>query len=580
MKNDNINKDIELEDESEEDEKRERVIFLWSVPATGHLMPTLCFTNQLLLRLDEMKVKKIIFFCETAFRELILNLPNNKENRIEFRDYRLEKDLGSDNLLKILMTFDTRPGNLFRVFQCWENAVNLGTNHVFPTLFDDINRYKPVLILYDQALFFPKLLFKVYANKFNCPEPLHATYVTTFFCDKDIYPTWTDMGNTGMMGGSSKLEKLKNMVVTAYDFVKYVFTYYKSLWWDHKFSLKDLFLKCDLPFSKGHLVDDSLNLVFMLPELQPKYEAFESWSHVKFCGPAIDEDARSKITGRKIDMKKCTDMIENFLRKNSTSNESISESDESNKRYSKISEKINDRSSFYDNYENKAFDGSHLMRCESSGENFKKTHKPIIYVSMGTVFNRENSEVFGTIVEACKCFANDYAIIISTGDEKLTTELYDKYADVREQILFVAHTPQIEILKRAHLFISHAGMNSVSEALNYGVPILCLPLGGDQPLIAWRVADELGIGIKLCVDSDLTVNRVRKAISILLDDPVYRKRVTELSTISRRFSGHKLAVQHLINYLHQNEAFQTKSKLSKSSKSVSSSTSTLLNSRV
>ena len=38
-----------------------------------------------------------------------------------------------------------------------------------------------------------------------------------------------------------------------------------------------------------------------------------------------------------------------------------------------------------------------------------------------------------------------------------------------QNILFVPHTPQIEILKRAHLFISHAGMNSVSEALNYGL---------------------------------------------------------------------------------------------------------------
>jgi hypothetical protein len=84
------------------------------------------------------------------------------------------------------MTFDTRPGNLFRVFQCWENAVNLGTKHIFEILFKDINRDKPVLILYDQALFFPKLAFKVYAKKFNRPAPLHACYVTTFLCDKDV----------------------------------------------------------------------------------------------------------------------------------------------------------------------------------------------------------------------------------------------------------------------------------------------------------------------------------------------------------------------------------------------------------
>jgi len=101
---------------------------------------------------------------------------------------------------------------------------------------------------------------------------------------------------------------------------------------------------------------------------------------------------------------------------------------------------------------------------------------------------------------------------------------------------------------------------------------LCLPLGGDQPLIAWRVADELGIGIKLLVDSDLSVNRVKNAVSELLDDPIYRKRVTDLSIISKRFVGHKLAVQHIINYLHQNEAFHDNSR-----QTISTSTISLLN---
>ena len=189
------------------------------------------------------------------------------------------------------------------------------------------------------------------------------------------------------MGGNSKWEKLKNMVITAYDFTKYVFTYYKTLWWDHKFTISDLFLKCDLPFGRKHLIDDSLNLVFMLPELQPRYSAFESQSHIKFCGPSIDEEVRAKL----VDMKNSTEVIENFLRKNQINSD--------DRRFPKIVEQ-NDRRSYYDNYDNKAFsDASNLMRSESSGENFKKYHKPIIYVSMGTVFNNENLEIFEIIVE-------------------------------------------------------------------------------------------------------------------------------------------------------------------------------------
>jgi UDP:flavonoid glycosyltransferase YjiC (YdhE family) len=119
------------------------------------------------------------------------------------------------------------------------------------------------------------------------------------------------------------------------------------------------------------------------------------------------------------------------------------------------------------------------------GETFRSTFKPIIYVSMGTVFNNENSNLFQVLVEACKYYAKDYSVIVSTGDVKT----YDKYVKSSlnsSNILLVPHTPQVEILKRAHLFITHAGMNSVSEAVNYGVPIICLPLSGDQPFVAFR----------------------------------------------------------------------------------------------
>ena len=198
------------------------------------------------------------------------------------------------------------------------------------------------------------------------------------------------------------------------------------------------------------------------------------------------------------------------------------------------------------------FNESILMRSNSTGENFKKFHKPISYVSMGTVFNNENSNLFEIIVEACKTFSDDYSIIVSTGDEKT----YEKYANSSlksDKILFVPHTPQVEILKRAFLFITHAGMNSVSEALQYGVPIICLPLSGDQPFVAWRVADELGIGIRLQADDELSVSKVKNAISEILDNPIYRERANDLSLISKRYCGHKLATEHLINFLNENE---------------------------
>lgn len=184
---------------------------------------------------------------------------------------------------------------------------------------------------------------------------------------------------------------------------------------------------------------------------------------------------------------------------------------------------------------------------------------------MGTVFNNENSHLFKVLVEACKHYAQDYAVIVSTGDLKT----YDKYAHTAlnsSNILLVPHTPQVEILKRAHLFITHAGMNSVSEAINYGVPIICLPLSGDQPFVAWRVADDLRLGVRLEPNKHLRIDQVRQAIEAILNDPEYRDRARKLATVSKSYAGHRLAAEETVHFIKKNEALML---LNRESESVS-----------
>ena len=53
--------------------------------------------------------------------------------------------------------------------------------------------------------------------------------------------------------------------------------------------------------------------------------------------------------------------------------------------------------------------------------------------------------------------------------------------------------PQLTLLDRASLFITHAGMNSVLEGLSHGVPMLCIPVANDHPGAARRV-ERLGAG--------------------------------------------------------------------------------------
>src|SRR5262249_22322505 len=57
-------------------------------------------------------------------------------------------------------------------------------------------------------------------------------------------------------------------------------------------------------------------------------------------------------------------------------------------------------------------------------------------------------------------------------------------------VLTVAYAPQIDVLKRSSLCITHAGLNTVLEALSFGVPLLALPITNDQPGVAARIAHK------------------------------------------------------------------------------------------
>ena len=57
-------------------------------------------------------------------------------------------------------------------------------------------------------------------------------------------------------------------------------------------------------------------------------------------------------------------------------------------------------------------------------------------------------------------------------------------------VMVVSYAPQIEVLKRSSLCITHAGLNTVLESLASGVPMLALPITNDQPGVAARMAEK------------------------------------------------------------------------------------------
>jgi glucuronosyltransferase len=109
--------------------------------------------------------------------------------------------------------------------------------------------------------------------------------------------------------------------------------------------------------------------------------------------------------------------------------------------------------------------------------------------------------------------------------------------------------PQQAVLAHpaVHLFASHCGMNSVSEGLYYGRPILALPIFGDQHYNAARVCD-LGAGVRLD-KTCLTADDVRNKAEALLREPRFAERARAMSQVLKRTRGREdsaLALETLL----------------------------------
>ncbi|MGF1482538.1 MAG: glycosyltransferase [Cyanophyceae cyanobacterium] len=130
--------------------------------------------------------------------------------------------------------------------------------------------------------------------------------------------------------------------------------------------------------------------------------------------------------------------------------------------------------------------------------------QPLIYASMGTVQNHFRA-IFYTIAAACADL--DVQLIISLGG-RLDPEALP---DLPSNPLVVKYAPQLALLQKASLAITHAGLNTALESLSYGVPMVAIPITDDQPGVAARIA-WTGTG-EVVTPSRLDVTTLRAAIA-------------------------------------------------------------------
>jgi zeaxanthin glucosyltransferase len=145
--------------------------------------------------------------------------------------------------------------------------------------------------------------------------------------------------------------------------------------------------------------------------------------------------------------------------------------------------------------------------------------RPLVYASLGTLQNQLPA-VFHVIAEACAGL--DVQLVMALGGGLQREQLGPLAGDP----LVFSYVPQPQLLDRAALMITHAGMNSALECLASGVPMVAIPITHDQPTIARRIEwTKTGRMVAL---GDLTVQRLRDAIRDVITNPVYRDSAVRL----------------------------------------------------
>jgi UDP:flavonoid glycosyltransferase YjiC (YdhE family) len=92
-------------------------------------------------------------------------------------------------------------------------------------------------------------------------------------------------------------------------------------------------------------------------------------------------------------------------------------------------------------------------------------------------------------------------------------------------VVLAGFVPHSAVLPRAAALVSQCGLGTLTKALRHGVPLLCVPLVGDQPDNAARIVAH-GAGLR--VGPDASASEIRVALNRILREPTFRERARRL----------------------------------------------------
>jgi zeaxanthin glucosyltransferase len=176
-------------------------------------------------------------------------------------------------------------------------------------------------------------------------------------------------------------------------------------------------------------------------------------------------------------------------------------------------------------------DGRGRMDCDFPWQQL--TGEPIVYASMGTLQNGL-VDIFRSITQAA-IRLKELQFVLAVGGQLDPKQL----GAIPANVIVVSHAPQIDVLRRSSLCITHAGLNTALESLSAGVPMVALPITNDQPGVAARIANKK-VGVVISPEQASPGN-VGAAINQVLGDSTFLDNVRRVQESICRTDGLSIA---------------------------------------
>lgn len=145
----------------------------------------------------------------------------------------------------------------------------------------------------------------------------------------------------------------------------------------------------------------------------------------------------------------------------------------------------------------------------------------------------QSRRLYDVIVEAFSAVTADgleAQLVLSLGGADIAL-----CAPLPESAIIVRYAPQRELLRKASLTITHAGLNTTLESLSEGVPMVAIPIAFEQPAIAARISwTRCG---EFARSSGLDSRRLSPIIKRVLMNPIFRESALRMKTVIAKTRG-------------------------------------------